>query len=101
MSSLRPSTSYIDIMRPTGSIYPLTVSDGALDIPIMPVVTKGLNIQGSAVANRSVHKKMLDFAARHGIRPMIERFPMTKSGVEEGMAKLRDGHMRYRGVLVA
>ncbi|KAJ7063937.1 putative NADP-dependent alcohol dehydrogenase C 2 [Mycena amicta] len=93
---------FLDIMKPTGTIYPVTISEtGTFDIPSLPVVAKGLKIQGSAVAARSVHKRMLDFAARHGIHPVIERFPMTKSGVEEGMAKLRDGKMRYRGVLVA
>ncbi|KAJ7158347.1 putative NADP-dependent alcohol dehydrogenase C 2, partial [Mycena crocata] len=92
---------FLDILKPTGTIYPFTVSQGNFDIPTFPVVLKGLNIQGSATAARSVHKRMLDFAARHDIRPVIERFPMTKSGVEEGMAKLRDGKMRYRGVLVA
>jgi D-arabinose 1-dehydrogenase-like Zn-dependent alcohol dehydrogenase len=44
---------------------------------------------------------MLDFAARHQVKPIIERFPMTKDGVEVGVAKLREGKMRYRGVLVA
>ncbi|KAF7357704.1 NAD(P)-dependent alcohol dehydrogenase protein [Mycena venus] len=92
---------YLDIVKPTGSIYPLTVDFGNFNIPTFPVLINGITIQGTAVANRSVHKKMLEFAARHGVRPMIERFPMTKSGVEEGMAKLREGKMRYRGVLVA
>jgi D-arabinose 1-dehydrogenase-like Zn-dependent alcohol dehydrogenase len=79
----------------------LTISDGNFDIPTFPIVVKGMNIQGTCVAARSVHKRMLDFSARHGIKPVIERFPMTKKGVEEGMGKLRDGKMRYRGVLVA
>ncbi|KAJ6625776.1 chaperonin 10-like protein [Mycena sp. CBHHK59/15] len=91
---------FLDVMQPEGTIYPLTVSSGDLAIPVIPVVAQGLTVQGSSVASRAVHKKMLEFAARHGIRPIIERFPMTKSGVEEGMAKLRDGKMRYRGVLV-
>ncbi|KAJ7497660.1 chaperonin 10-like protein [Mycena latifolia] len=100
-NSLPDWNLFLDIMKPTGTIYPLTISTNNFDIPTFPVVVKGLNIQGSAVAARSVHKRMLDFAARHGVKPMIERFPMTKRGVEEGMAKLRDGKMRYRGVLVA
>ncbi|KAJ6521936.1 putative NADP-dependent alcohol dehydrogenase C 2 [Mycena vulgaris] len=101
-NSLPDWSLFLDIIKPTGSIYPLTVSlDGKFDIPTFPILVKGINIQGSAVAARSVHKRMLDFAARNGIKPMIERFPMTKSGVEEGMAKLRNGKMRYRGVLVA
>ncbi|KAJ7629971.1 chaperonin 10-like protein [Mycena polygramma] len=92
---------FLDIMKPKGFIFPLTVSFGNFDIPTFPVIVNGLTIQGTAVAARSVHKRMLDFAARHKVVPMIERFPMTKAGVEEGMARLREGKMRYRGVLVA
>ncbi|KAJ7172968.1 chaperonin 10-like protein [Mycena crocata] len=91
---------YLNIMSPRGSIYPLTISGTDLVLPAMPVVLKGLTVQGSAVSSRSSQVKMLDFVAVHGIKPIIERFPMTREGVEEGMAKLREGRMRYRGVLV-
>ncbi|CAK5268345.1 unnamed protein product [Mycena citricolor] len=94
-------TPYIRIMRPRGGIFPLTVTDGNLVIPSTPVLTWGITIQGTAVASRTVHESMLDFAARNHIKPMVECFPMTKAGVEEGMARLREGKMRYRGVLVA
>ncbi|KAJ7180832.1 NADP-dependent alcohol dehydrogenase [Mycena filopes] len=83
---------FLDVIKPRGSIYPMTVSSGSLDIPSFPVLVNGFTIQGL---------QMLEFAARHGVNPIIERFPMTKTGVEEGMAKLREGKMRYRGVLVA
>jgi D-arabinose 1-dehydrogenase-like Zn-dependent alcohol dehydrogenase len=43
--------------------------------------------------------EMLEFAARHGIRPIIEEFPMTLQGIDEAMGKLAAGKMRYRGVL--
>ncbi|KAJ7045888.1 chaperonin 10-like protein [Mycena alexandri] len=92
---------FLKIMKPTGVIYPLTVDSGDLSIPFFPIVSYGLTIQGSSVGSRFVNRKMLDFAARHNIKPILERFPLTKSGVEEGMAKLREGKMRYRGVLVA
>ncbi|KAJ6521941.1 NADP-dependent alcohol dehydrogenase-like protein [Mycena vulgaris] len=92
---------YLSVMKPKSTVYPLTVSSGDLVIPNLPVVVGGITIQGSAVAARSVHKKMLDFAARHHIEPVIERFPLTKSGVEDGMSRLREGKVRYRAVLVA
>ncbi|KAJ7899106.1 chaperonin 10-like protein, partial [Mycena leptocephala] len=85
---------FISIIKPTGTIFPLTGESGELRIPFLPIVTRGLNIQGSLVAARSVHRRMLDFAVRHKIKPLIERFPLTKAGVEEGMAKLREGKMR-------
>jgi D-arabinose 1-dehydrogenase-like Zn-dependent alcohol dehydrogenase len=92
---------FLTAMKPKSTIYPLTISFTDLVIPMMSIVLVGITIQGTAVAARSVHKRMLDFAARNHIRPVIEKFPLTKSGVEEGMARLREGKMRYRGVLVA
>jgi len=92
---------FLSVMKPKSTIYPLTVDFNDLVIPTMPIVVAGITIQGSAAAARSVHKKMLDFAARNHIKPLIEQFPLTKSGVEEGMTRLREGKMRYRGVLVA
>jgi uncharacterized zinc-type alcohol dehydrogenase-like protein len=40
---------------------------------------------------------MLDFAARHGIAPQTESFPMSR--VNDAMEKLRSGKPRYRIVL--
>jgi uncharacterized zinc-type alcohol dehydrogenase-like protein len=40
---------------------------------------------------------MLDFAARHGIAPVTEEFPMSK--VNEAMEHLESGKARYRIVL--
>ncbi|KAJ7079501.1 NADP-dependent alcohol dehydrogenase [Mycena crocata] len=96
----KPWKMFLDIMKPTGRIYPLTFVDNDLVLPAMQVLSRGLCIQGSALARRRAITKMLDFAALHNIKPIIERFPVTKNGVEEGMAKLREGRMRYRGVLL-
>ncbi|KAJ7440196.1 putative NADP-dependent alcohol dehydrogenase C 2 [Mycena latifolia] len=101
-TSLMPDWNpYLSAMKPRSTIYPLTVSFSPLVIPSLPVLVAGITIQSSAVAARSAHKKMLEFAARHHIEPVIERFPMTLGGVKEGMARLREGKMRYRAVLVA
>ena len=64
------------------------------------MILKGLTIQGSLVASRYIHQRMLEFAALHGIEPIIEKFPMTEQGVTEALDKLAAGSMRYRGVLV-
>ena len=48
-----------------------------------------------------IHEDMLNFAARTGVRPVIEKFEFTQKGFEEAMEKMKNGKMRYRGVLVA
>jgi len=42
---------------------------------------------------------MLEFAARHKISCIVEKFPMTLDGVNQAVNRLRDGKMRYRGVI--
>lgn len=101
-SSAQPDWSmYLPIMAPSGTIYPLSVSEGNLEIPYMGVLLNGLKIQGSLVAAREIHREMLDFAAYHNIKPINQTFPMTIEGIEEAFATLDSGKMRYRAVLVA
>jgi D-arabinose 1-dehydrogenase-like Zn-dependent alcohol dehydrogenase len=91
---------FLPIMAPSGTIFPLTVSNDDLQIPYMPILAGELKVQGSLVAARQVHRDMLAFAAHHQIKPIIEIFPMTAEGIEESMQKLDEGKMRYRAVLV-
>lgn len=88
-------------MAPEGTIFPLSVSGGNLEIPYMPIIQKGLRIQGALVASRHVHQKMLQFAAFHDIKAIIQTFPMSVQGIEEALERLDKGQVRYRAVLVA
>ncbi len=54
-------------------------------------------IAGSNTGSRAGITKMLDFAARHGVKAQIERFPMRE--VNQALDRLRSGQARYRIVL--
>lgn len=92
---------YLPIMAPSGTIYPLTVSNDELKMPYMGVLMNGLKIQGSLVAAREIHREMLDFAAVHKIKPIVQTFPLSQEGINDAFETLENGNMRYRGVLVA
>ncbi|KAF1848916.1 GroES-like protein [Cucurbitaria berberidis CBS 394.84] len=99
-SSVNPDWSLLlPIMAPNSTIFPLTVAFDNFAIPHLPFIQSGITIQGSIVAARAVHRKMLEFSAFHGIKPIIMEFPMSEQGIEEAMSTLKDGKMRYRGVL--
>nr|GAT58590.1 NAD(P)-dependent alcohol dehydrogenase protein [Mycena chlorophos] len=100
-NSLADWKPYLGIMKPKSTIYPLTIDNSDLRVPMMPLVLNGVKIQMSVIASRRNIKRMLEFAARHKIEPVIEKFKLDKKGVEEGMQKLREGRVRYRAVLVA
>ena len=94
---------YDAILAPEATIYPLTVTDTEtkLEIPFMSFLLQGRRFVGSTVPPKIVYKQMLEFAALHGIKPIIERFPMTRDGVVESLTRLDEGKVRYRGVLYA
>lgn len=90
----------LPVMAPDSMIFPLSVSSDDFTIPYMPILLKGLRIQGSLVAARGIHRQMLQFAAQHQIKPTIMEFPLNEKGITDAMETLKDGKMRYRGVLV-
>jgi D-arabinose 1-dehydrogenase-like Zn-dependent alcohol dehydrogenase len=88
-------------MAPGSTIFPLTVSFNNLSIPSLPLNLAGIRIQGVFISPRHVHNQMLQFSALHGIKPIIQTFPMSVSGIEDALKKLGEGRIRYRAVLVA
>ena len=89
------------VLARQGLIVPLSAPHGDLKLPGLPMFFNGYRVHTSLVANRLDHAAMLDFAARHRIKPTVERFDLTEEGLGSAIKKLEDGKMRYRGVLVA
>ncbi|KAF8250939.1 GroES-like protein [Wilcoxina mikolae CBS 423.85] len=90
---------YLDIMEKQGTVFPLTVANGTMEIPYSTFLQNGLTLVGSIIATRWVHNEMLEFAARHNIQAMIEEFPMSVDGITEAFDRLENGKLRYRAVL--
>ncbi|KXJ96704.1 chaperonin 10-like protein [Microdochium bolleyi] len=90
----------LPLLAMRANVYPLSVSAGNFEIPYMPLLAQGINVVGSLVATRVMHREMLSFAAVHGIRPVIETFPMTEEGVKEALQKLDAGKVHFRAVLI-
>jgi D-arabinose 1-dehydrogenase-like Zn-dependent alcohol dehydrogenase len=99
-TSAQPNWSLILPMMATKStIYPLSVDDGTFEIPYMPLIASGITVKGSLVATRIVHRQMMEFAAQHNIKPVIQIFPMTEEGVADAINKLESGNLHFRAVL--
>ncbi|KAF7546263.1 hypothetical protein G7Z17_g8569 [Cylindrodendrum hubeiense] len=101
-TSANPDLSlFLPIMAKGAKVFPLTISPESLQLSPLALIMSGIVVIGSGLAPVASINNMLAFAAKNDIRPHIEKFPMTQAGVVEAMQKLRDGKMRYRGVLVA
>ncbi len=87
----------ITALAPKGKLHLV----GAVLQPI-PVAAMGLimgqkSISGSPLGSPKTTLDMLEFCARHGIKPVIEEFPMSK--INEAFAHMEAGKARYRIVL--
>ena len=71
-----------------------------MQVPLLPLIAGGIKVTGSSLVDIASVRAMLAFAAKHHVKPQGEEFPMSQTGVTEAMQKLRDGKMRYRGVVV-
>ncbi|KAI0406828.1 GroES-like protein [Xylaria palmicola] len=99
-TSFQPNWEQImPIMAPCATIYPLSVSSGNFEVPYMPLIAQGITVQGSLVASRLVHERMLEFAAVHQIKPVVQLFDMTEEGIVDAMQKLDEGKVHFRAVL--
>ncbi|ESK91362.1 nadp-dependent alcohol dehydrogenase [Moniliophthora roreri MCA 2997] len=98
-SSLEDVGKYYKLLSQQATIIPLTVSNANMVIPHQPTMLRGIQIVGTVVSGRYLHKKMLEFAERNNVHPIIEKYPMSMEGITEAVNRLQEGKTRYRGVL--
>lgn len=70
-----------------------------LEIPLWALLRKRRRVMASPIGGRAIMIEMLDLAARLGIRPQVEAFPMKE--VNSAIEKVRNNQIRYRAVLTA
>ena len=89
--------SYVNILRPKGTLVLLGASPSAISISPFSLLSGQKSIAGSPTGSpRDLHE-MLDVAARHDVKAMTERFAMKDAN--EAIAKVKKNQVRYRAVL--
>jgi alcohol/geraniol dehydrogenase (NADP+) len=68
-------------------------------VSVVQLIIPTASISGSPAGTRSEIGKMLDFAARHSISPIVEHRPMSK--INEAIEYVEAGKAHYRVVLDA
>ena len=87
----------IAALRPKGTLCVVGAAPSPMPIAGFSLIAQQKAISGSPTGSpRDLHE-MLDVAARHGIKAITERFPM--SAANEAVAKVKKNQVRYRAVL--
>jgi len=89
--------SYINALRPKGRLHMVGLVLEPLEISVGPLLFGQRSISASPTGSPETTTKMLEFASRKKIEPLIESFPMRE--VNEALERLRLGKPRYRIVL--
>lgn len=86
-------------LRPEGKLIICGVPESEVKFQAFPMINFEYKIIGGRLGSPTDTEQMLNFSARHNIKPMIEQFAMNK--VNEAVDHVRAGKARYRAVLVA
>jgi len=89
--------AYVNTLKPKGRLHFLGAALEPIDIGAFSLIGAQRQISGSPVGSPATITKMLEFAARHGIEPIVEHFKFDQ--VNEAINHLESGNARYRIVL--
>lgn len=89
--------AYVNTLKPRGRLHFLGVTLEPLDLGVFPLIMGQRSVSGSPVGSPATIRRMLEFAVRHDIKPIIETFPMDR--VNDALEHLHSGKARYRIVL--
>ncbi len=89
--------AYIAALRPQGRLHLVGLVTQPLAVPLIPLLAGQKTLAASPTGSPAAIATMLDFAARHQIRPTIEAYKFAE--INEALEKLRRGKPRYRIVL--
>ena len=86
-------------LAPKGKLHVVGAVLEPIAVSVFPLLMGQKSVSGSPTGSRGALDSMLGFAARHGVAPKTEHFPMRQ--VNEALDHLRAGKARYRIVLDA
>ncbi len=91
--------AYLAALAPGGRLHLVGAAPSPLSVPAFTLIGGDRSVSGSGVGSPRALHDLLAFAARHGIRPVTEHFPMDR--VNDALDHLRSGRARYRVILDA
>ena len=94
-----PWDEYLGALRPQAKLCIVGVPGSAIAFSPFSLLPSEKVIAGGIPGSLVETTQMLVFTARHGIKPIVETFPMAN--INQALDRVRQGKARYRAVLVA
>ncbi|WP_131667976.1 NADPH-dependent aldehyde reductase Ahr [Psychrobacter pygoscelis] len=88
---------YLSLLKPEGKLHYVGAVLKPLDIQAFNLIGGAKSVAGSPTGSAAELRQMVKFAARAGVEPITETYPMSQ--INEAMTRMREGKARYRIVL--
>ncbi|KTD24729.1 oxidoreductase, Zn-dependent and NAD(P)-binding [Legionella lansingensis] len=89
--------AYINALAPRGRLHTVGAVPDPIAAQAFQLIFGQRSLSGSPLGSPATIQNMLEFCARHNIRPLTEHFPMKE--INKALDHLRAGKARYRIVL--
>jgi uncharacterized zinc-type alcohol dehydrogenase-like protein len=93
-----PWNDYVAALRPRGTLCVVGGPENSIAVDAFGLLTAEKAVVGGIPGSPVETAQMLEFAARHHVKPMVETFPMGDA--DRALQYVREGRARYRAVLV-
>ena len=90
-------SAWMGVLDLEGTLCLVGIPGAPLTVSADPLLDEQKRITGSVIGSTKTMRRMLAFAAEHGIAPIVERMPM--SSVNDAIARVREGRARMRIIL--
>lgn len=90
-------SAYIEALAPRGRLHMVGAVPEPIPVPVFSMLMAQRSLSGSPLGSPATTRSMIEFCARHAIKPIIEEFAMSKAN--EALERLESGKARYRIVL--
>ncbi|ODV92925.1 hypothetical protein CANCADRAFT_95529 [Tortispora caseinolytica NRRL Y-17796] len=103
-SSLSESdiSTIMSLLKPRGKLCVISAPpiSETLKLKVFPLLMMGYSIEFSAIGSPSQIQFMLDFAAKHQIKPWIETYDINEKSLGDAWQKVDNGDVKFRAVMV-
>ncbi|KAI8355232.1 putative mannitol dehydrogenase [Mortierella sp. GBAus27b] len=87
----------MEVVETRGTLVLIGIPPSDIVLPFVPLLYRELSVAGSFIGSAAQVKEMLEFSAKHNVRPWITKMPFNDPN--PSMEIVRNGSPRYRIVL--
>lgn len=88
----------LDMLKPRGKMTYITVPEASENLELKPwaLILKNLSVQGSAIGSVEEIEHMLEFAAKHDIKPWVETIDISEEALGKAWDRTNSGDVKFR-----